>query len=410
MNNRLTSAVVSGADCAASGGSAVLLEDSDWLRFCAVLSPAWYGKRVAVSSLNRARDILLLLTEVKQPNDVARCVQDATRGWPRRVAQRILSVLRNIMRRLHVPGTLVSAVQLAPLDWNPCLPKMYGRLAPDNPERKRCEAWVRKRHVNESNLTTRRRLALPSKQRKRKARDAPLQDWDAHRVSNEDLEKLYACAQRDPLNELFFLTLLTTGMRVGGLVRMRCADVADLQEGRWHARREGTTLEKGGRWHRFLLRPRVGELLEAWLNRDRPFHPGPFVFPAGCGPSHASTAMFRKRFAGMCRAAGVHTHLHALRHSFAHLLIETGHAAEHVAKLLGHADPFVTRRHYLQESAAQVAERAVIPWVTGNQRERQRVPTFLRECTASSSSVSMHKERMRRARDTVQRLQECFPL
>lgn len=209
---------------------------------------------------------------------------------------------------------------------------------------------------------------------------------DHHRISKDELEKLHVIAQKDPLNELFFLTLLTTGMRIGGFVRMKCQHVADLRE-RWVAREEGKTLEKGNKAFAFKIHPRVRELLTNWLNKDRVLSPSEYVFPGREG-GHVSTQAFRSRLTHMCRTAelrGTHLHPHAFRHSFSHILLEVGNSADVVSKLLNHTNVATTQKYYLKETAAQVAQRAIIPWAPEKTAVPSPVPSFL-ACTRTASS------------------------
>ena len=55
---------------------------------------------------------------------------------------------------------------------------------------------------------------------------------DKHRINTEDLDKLYLVAKEDLVNEMFFMLLLTTGMRIAGYVKMKCQHVADLTNGK----------------------------------------------------------------------------------------------------------------------------------------------------------------------------------
>lgn len=201
---------------------------------------------------------------------------------------------------------------------------------------------------------------------------------DKHRISKPDLEKLYAVAQHNVCDELCFLLLLTTGMRIGGYVKMKCAHVADASTGKWVAREEGKTLEKGRRMFAFRLHPRVRELLGEWLNKMRPFDPSEYVFPGRNG-GHSSTQSMRSRFKSMCQRAGLNGtqfHPHALRHCYSHILLELGNTAETVAKLINHASVATTEKHYLRESASEVTARAIIPWMRTCDRS-DPVPSFL---------------------------------
>ncbi len=74
-----------------------------------------------------------------------------------------------------------------------------------------------------------------------------------------------------------------------------------------------------------MMTPRVQELTQIWLTQIRPADPSPYVFPGQLG-GHISTATIRLAFHGLCSAAGLtgkEFHPHALRHSYAHILLES---------------------------------------------------------------------------------------
>jgi site-specific recombinase XerD len=204
-------------------------------------------------------------------------------------------------------------------------------------------------------------------------------DSDHHRMSKKELECLYEFAVKNELNELFFLTLLTTGMRIGGFVKMKCAHVADVIEGKWCVRAEGKTVEKGDRMFSFKIHARVQELLASWLNKDRALIECEYVFP-GSDHGHLTTQSFRRRFKNMCAQAGLkgaHLHPHALRHSYSYMLLQLGNSAEVVSKLINHANVATTQKYYLKETAAEVSERAIVPWIQPAPKRACPVPDFL---------------------------------
>lgn len=206
-------------------------------------------------------------------------------------------------------------------------------------------------------------------------------DHDIHRISKPDLEKLHAVAVLDPFNELFFMCLLTTGMRIGGFVRIKCQDVADVLGGKWVVREEGRTLEKDRRMFSFKIHWRVRELMTDWLNRKRAFEPqetvgSEYLLPGRTSP-HMNVSSFNGRFKKMCDSVGLHGrqfHLHSLRHCYTHILLEVGNSPEIVSRLVGHADVNTTRRWYLKESAAEVSERAYIPWMQRESLNQEHTP------------------------------------
>lgn len=208
-------------------------------------------------------------------------------------------------------------------------------------------------------------------------------DGDAHKISSDDLEKIQNVAKQDLEDELFFMTLITTGMRIGGFINMKTLDVAELQNGKWIAKQQGKTMEKGPKIFNFLIHAKVQELLSDWLNKKRGFDPSEYVFP-GKFEGPRTTAYFRKRFNVMCLKAnleGKQFHPHALRHSYASMLLKSGNSAEIVAKLINHNNSATTQKYYLKESVREVTERANIPWITKTLPNKKRpndfVPNFL---------------------------------
>ena len=54
---------------------------------------------------------------------------------------------------------------------------------------------------------------------------------DVHRISSEHLQQLYEEAKKDPLDELLFMLMLTTGLRVGGVTKVLTRNVAEVKNG-----------------------------------------------------------------------------------------------------------------------------------------------------------------------------------
>lgn len=204
---------------------------------------------------------------------------------------------------------------------------------------------------------------------------------DQHRIDKDDLQSLYEASTQDPLLELFYLLLITTGMRIGGLSRIKTLHVARQEHGRWVPLANGRTLEKGRKWFSFVLSKRVRELVTLWLNDLRPADPSIYLFP-GITTPHCSTATIRHRFQKLCESLGFRGkqyHPHSLRHSYAHILLEVGNKPEVISKLLNHNSTDITEKFYLRESAQQVTTRAKIPWLEGleGRAPPKRVPDIV---------------------------------
>lgn len=218
-------------------------------------------------------------------------------------------------------------------------------------------------------------LAQVDTQRKQ----ADAETGDPHRISSAELDKIHAVAKQDLENELFFTLLLTTGMRIQAFVNIKTRDVAELIDGRWQAKTEGRTMEKGPKLFTFLLTARARELVAEWLNRRRGWDPCEYLFP-GRFEGRRTTEYFRARFRAVCRQAGLRGrqfHPHALRHAYAHMLLESGNQVETIAKLINHSSSATTEKYYLRESAADVARRAKIPWMPAYTPNAPTLPAFL---------------------------------
>lgn len=236
---------------------------------------------------------------------------------------------------------------------------------------------------------------------------------DVHRIPKAYLERLYVVAQDSVLDELMFLTLLSTGMRVGAFRKMKCTQVADIVSGKWVAREVGRVLEKNAKLVSFNMTERVRHLLSLWLNKHRPTYSGSvceYVFPGRSGVSHASYFSFRVRFASMCRRAGVREarccHLHALRHTYAHIMSELGNSTEVISKLLNHNNASTTQQYYLRESAAEISNRANIPWLRDSNYKvpEDPVPDFLKSSAVAPAKRLKHSNTIADAKSLMARL------
>ena len=129
--------------------------------------------------------------------------------------------------------------------------------------------------------------------------------------------------------------------------------MANIENNSYKVKAQGRTKEKGNKWVNFALTTAVQGKLTDWLTSHRPANPSPYLFP-GSVDGHMSTDAIRDTFKRLCIAAGLHGkefHPHALRHTYAHLLLETGNSVDIVAKCLNHSNSKVTEQFYLKENA-----------------------------------------------------------
>ena len=225
---------------------------------------------------------------------------------------------------------------------------------------------------------------------------------DKHRIPVDELEAIYQQAKKTVRGELIYMLFITTGMRIAGLSRIRLEHVATITNGDVMVKKTGRTIEKGNKWFSFLLNPRVKTLVAEWVCNVRPASASVYLFP-NCGgqTDHMTTGGIRYIFHQWCKAAqltGKHLHPHALRHSFAHILLESGNNVDTVSKLLGHANISTTQQFYLKETAAEVASRANIPWLKSQEEQKRVVPDFMTSESCENEAEDVVSKRKRRER------------
>lgn len=238
--------------------------------------------------------------------------------------------------------------------------------------------------------------AKKQEQKQKRLRTAADDGTDYHRISSENLDKIYTESQKDGVrSELMYLLMISTGMRVGALARIKIADVVTVTDNTLRTQPTGRTKEKGNKWFTFGLIPRINQLLIQWLTELRPGDAGPFVFPGQRGSGgFITTSAIREMFNRLCRQAGVHgreCHPHALRHSYAHILLENNNTPEIVSKLLNHSSVSTTQQFYLKENTLQVLNRATVPWLSGLKKHKEPLPVFLQSTTMAESVTKKRK-------------------
>jgi integrase len=222
---------------------------------------------------------------------------------------------------------------------------------------------------------------------------------DIHRISSCDLDKIYTQSRIHSVRaELVYLLMISTGMRIGGVVRIKTQHVLKKnKDGTMSAMESGKTLEKGNKWFSFGLIPRIQELLEIWICQKRPGDEGPYLFP-GHKRGHLTTGCLRMMFHDLCISAGLtgsEFHPHALRHSYAHILLESGNTPEIVSKLLNHSNVATTEQFYLRENIGQIMARANVPWIKeSSKRKKDPLPNFLQNVTTTPDDQAVKKKRI----------------
>ena len=151
---------------------------------------------------------------------------------------------------------------------------------------------------------------LCKRPRREAADDAPTA------FSPEEVLRILSAAQTTP-ERLVTLLLLTTGVRIGGLCRIRCRGRAE-----WAREIPADalcTVEKGNVPRTLQVNGAVRVLLARWFRECRPAD-GPFLFPApGDAARPLSTSSAWRTVKDVLRRAdvrGAHAHPHTFRHTF----------------------------------------------------------------------------------------------
>lgn len=207
----------------------------------------------------------------------------------------------------------------------------------------------------------------------------PSDDHDQHRISKEELEKMYDASQFNIRDRCIFLLMISTGMRACGISNIQLRHVCTILNNNVTINNSGRTIEKGNKWFTFSICENLSLLLKEYINNHRVSRTS-YLFPGrgeniGLSPSRINAVI--KNIAKKAGLSGSHIHAHSLRHSFAHILVESGNKPELVSKMLGHVSVKTTEQYYLKESPVEVSKRMNIPWL-GRQEQVDPVPNFLK--------------------------------
>lgn len=219
---------------------------------------------------------------------------------------------------------------------------------------------------------------------------------DKHTIPANELDLLYSEAKKSSVfDELIFLLFITTGMRVGALVKIKTKHVCTINKNDITVLPNGRTLEKGNKWFEFAINDTVALLIKEWITHHRK-GVSEYLFPSSTSSyGHIATNTLRVRFNKLCMNVGIsgnHLHLHSIRHSYAHILLKCGNDITTISKLLNHSSSHITEQFYLKESISEVVERANIPWLNTENKPETIIPKFLTNTT--KQKMNRGKKRM----------------
>lgn len=223
-----------------------------------------------------------------------------------------------------------------------------------------------------------------------------------------ELSKLRQAASqgRNPKQDTLIIVLLqTTGLRRSGLLNIKTESIAGKGEGtgRWIASHFGVTLTKGSRMHKFMIHPAAARAIEDWLNSaevegGRPRCPSPYLFPSRTKDNgQLSHSELRRIFLTICKKAGFEgdprCHLHAMRHSFAHSLENTGNTTKAISVALGHRSTAVTEAVYLRDTTEQICKTITNPSSWVDEKDDSAVSTHSVEQKASGPPPAKERKK-----------------
>jgi site-specific recombinase XerD len=204
------------------------------------------------------------------------------------------------------------------------------------------------------------------------------EDHDTHRITKTELEEMYDVSKKDIKKQCLFLLMISTGIRTIGVSNIKLDHICTIVNNVITINKTGRTLEKGNKWFTFAISENLSKVILDYITTKRKSNSS-YLFPGrgediGLSPGRISVII--KQIANDASLKGKHIHAHSLRHSFAHILLETGNKPELVSKMLGHTSTLTTEYYYLKESAVEASKRMNIPWLERTEQENP-VPSFL---------------------------------
>jgi site-specific recombinase XerD len=154
----------------------------------------------------------------------------------------------------------------------------------------------------------------------------------------DEVERLLGCLEC-PKFRVLFITVYATGLRLGEACRLETRDI-DAARGVIHVRQA-----KGNKDRFVMLSPRLLAILRAYWAAERPA--APWLFASSSPGFHLNPDTARSAMKLAASKAGLAKRVtpHALRHSFATHLLESGTDLRVIQVLLGHSTIKTTTRY-----------------------------------------------------------------
>lgn len=170
-----------------------------------------------------------------------------------------------------------------------------------------------------------------------------LSDAEVHRILD---------AARSALERLVVVLFLHTGLRLGGVARLRpCRDTITSKY------TSGVTTEKNGKSRTIRLSPALHVLICRWLAERQVDEPR-FLFPSTRNPAKPVHKCFIWKVCqgvfAKAEVTGRNAHPHAFRHTVVRMLYLRGKTFDQIAKWIGHASSSITERVYGRLSTEEI--------------------------------------------------------
>jgi integrase len=212
-------------------------------------------------------------------------------------------------------------------------------------------------------------------------------ETDQHRLSTIELEKMYISSKNNIRDHTLFLLMISTGLRAGGVSNIKLDHISSTINDVLTINKTGRTIEKGNKWFTFIITDELSKIIYEYITTTRIANSS-YLFPGrgeDIGLSSSRINALIKKIAKDADIHGPHIHAHSLRHSFAHILLESGNRPELVSKMLGHSSTQTTEQYYLKESAVEASKRMNIPWLE-KQDTISPIPNFLNKKVKTTKS------------------------
>ena len=155
------------------------------------------------------------------------------------------------------------------------------------------------------------------------------------------------------------LSFLHTGARKRAIYLMKVCDVLDENN---NIRTWVVLLEKFGNKRRVKIDPLLAEALQMYIHHAA-LSKDTYLFHNRIDHTRPCTSVrWFKDACTECGISGDHVHLHALRRTVLTWLYEAGNDVDVIRRWIGHVDAKTTH-HYIEQTADQVYDAIVIPWL-----------------------------------------------